>query len=152
MQLGIKLSYDALELHEDRFESEISERVTPFGHEYWCAKERAFALADERSSQAAIAGAANTLSFSKAGIRADNTDGIGLVRDLMSNLELNLKGKRILILGAGGAVQGALPALLNEHPDAISVLNRTEHKNKTMIEAVQAAYQASEGQPVVTIR
>jgi len=75
-----------------------------------------------------LAGAVNTLSFSEQGIVGDNTDGTGLTRDLVVNLECSLKGRRILLLGAGGAARGALGPLLDAQPAVLVVANRTPAK------------------------
>lgn len=92
-------------------------------------KTDAFALADQHSQRALKAEAANTLLLNDDGtIYADNTDGIGLVRDLIGNHGLVLSEKRILVLGAGGAVQGVLLPLLNEQPISIVIANRTAEK------------------------
>lgn len=92
-------------------------------------KQEAFEIADEVSERARLAGAVNTLSFTDDGeIHADNTDGAGLVNDLTQNLGLNLEGKDILILGAGGAVRGVLGPLLGQHPQHIVIANRTLEK------------------------
>lgn len=92
-------------------------------------KTDAFALADQHSERALRAEAANTLVLNKDGtIFADNTDGAGLVRDLTHNHGLLLEGKRILVLGAGGAVQGVLLPLLMEKPQRLVIANRTAEK------------------------
>ncbi|TAK91423.1 MAG: shikimate dehydrogenase [Burkholderiaceae bacterium] len=71
------------------------------------------------------AGAVNTLIFHAAEVVGDNTDGIGLVRDLTHNLQQLLRGRRILLLGAGGAARGVLQPLLDEKPAALVLANRT---------------------------
>lgn len=91
-------------------------------------KLEAFELADRRTERAQAAGAVNTLAFSTAGILGDNTDGAGLVRDLMENLQCPLAGRRILLLGAGGAARGALLPLLKAGPACLTLANRTENK------------------------
>ncbi|WP_431290744.1 shikimate dehydrogenase [Burkholderia cepacia] len=68
----------------------------------------AFAMSDERSERAQLAGAANALKFEGGRILADNFDGIGLVRDIETNLNLPMAGKRVLVLGAGGAARGSV--------------------------------------------
>ena len=88
-------------------------------------KEEAFEFADERSERAKQAGAANFLARRGDRIIADNTDGAGLVADLTRNLELDLAGARILLLGAGGAARGAMGPLLASGPSSIVVANRT---------------------------
>jgi len=95
-------------------------------------KLEAWELADERSERAGLAGAANTLSFSGDRIRADNTDGAGLCRDITGNLGVDLAGSRVLIIGAGGAVRGVLGPLLAERPEELVVANRTPDKAEAL--------------------
>ncbi|MEN8175942.1 MAG: shikimate dehydrogenase [Pseudomonadota bacterium] len=92
-------------------------------------KERAWQLADESSRRAGIARAANTLiQLDDGRIRADNTDGIGLVRDLGTNRGFDFAGKRVLVLGAGGATRGVLQPLIEQHPALLWIANRTAAK------------------------
>ncbi|MFH6974827.1 shikimate dehydrogenase [Neisseria sp. 23W00296] len=96
-------------------------------------KTQALALAHEQSERAAAAGAANTLiPLSDGLIRADNTDGLGLVCDITRNLGISLSGKRILVLGAGGAVRGVLQPLLGENPAELAIANRTHAKAEAL--------------------
>ncbi len=89
-------------------------------------KEAALQLAQEASDRARSAGAANTLSRrADGGWDADNTDGIGLCRDLTENLGWPLADRRILIVGAGGATRGILGPLLETRPAGLIVANRT---------------------------
>lgn len=89
-------------------------------------KESACAIADELSPRADKAGAANTLLFRQDGsIYADNTDGAGLVADIRLNHQRDIGDKRILIVGAGGAVRGVLKPLIDEQPKSITLANRT---------------------------
>jgi shikimate dehydrogenase len=89
----------------------------------------AYQLATHHSVRAERAGAANTLLFNNDGsIDADNTDGIGLVRDLTENNAISLQGKHLLILGAGGAVQGVLYPLLEQGPASLLIANRSAEK------------------------
>ncbi|HMM74704.1 MAG TPA: shikimate dehydrogenase [Gammaproteobacteria bacterium] len=91
-------------------------------------KEEAWALATRRSPRAAAAGAANVLSFEPdAAIEADNTDGLGLVRDLAHH-GVTLAGRRVLLLGAGGAARGIVPALLEAGVARLFIANRTPDK------------------------
>lgn len=92
-------------------------------------KEDAWKLADERSDRAETAGAVNTLILLADGrLRGDNTDGIGLVRDLNSNHGCSLDGADILLLGAGGATRGVLRPLLEAKPKRLVIANRTAAK------------------------
>jgi shikimate dehydrogenase len=88
-------------------------------------KQDAFELADNLSQRAIAAGSANTFKFTSAGIQADNTDGVGLVRDLTHNLSFALAGSRILLLGAGGAARGVIQPLLDAGAGQLLIANRT---------------------------
>jgi shikimate dehydrogenase len=89
-------------------------------------KEEACRFATERSARAARAGAVNTLARGSGGaVFGDNTDGVGLVRDLRANLGWEIAGARVLLLGAGGAARGALGPLLAERPATLLIANRT---------------------------
>jgi shikimate dehydrogenase len=92
-------------------------------------KEEAWALAATRSPRAQRAGAVNTLVLDPSGSHyGDNTDGVGLVRDLKNNQGCKLAGKRLLLLGAGGAARGVLGPLLDEQPAQLVIANRTPGK------------------------
>jgi shikimate dehydrogenase len=92
-------------------------------------KEEAWQLADERSERAQTAGAVNTLILLQDGrLLGENTDGVGLVRDLMVNQRLDLKGCRVLLLGAGGASRGVVRPLLETGPGQLLIANRTAEK------------------------
>jgi shikimate dehydrogenase len=92
-------------------------------------KREAFDFADHLSDRARRAGAVNTLSLNEDGsIAGDNTDGIGLVRDMIANLGWVVQGLRVLIIGAGGAVRGVLEPLLREKPRELLIVNRTAGK------------------------
>ena len=98
-------------------------------------KEQALHLADQLSARAQRAGAVNTLKKLDDGrLLGDNTDGSGLVRDLLDNAGVSLGGKRILLLGAGGAVRGALEPLLAERPASLIIANRTVEKAELLAE------------------
>ncbi len=88
-------------------------------------KLEAFALASDLSERARAAGAVNTLTFDGAQIHGDNTDGVGLVTDLIANAGFALRGRRVLLVGAGGAARGALLPLLQERPSQLVIANRT---------------------------
>ena len=88
-------------------------------------KVDAFGLADVASERAMLAGAANFLALREGRLHADNTDGAGLVADLTRNLAQDLRGKRLLLLGAGGAARGVIAPLLALHPRALVIANRT---------------------------
>ncbi|MDR3324132.1 MAG: shikimate dehydrogenase [Zoogloeaceae bacterium] len=103
-------------------------------------KEEAFRLCESPGNtltpRARQAGAVNTLKFSpQGGILGDNTDGAGLVRDMETNLGFSLAGRRILLLGAGGAARGVLTPLLERQPSQLTIANRTAAKAKTLATA-----------------
>ncbi|CAD7854572.1 MAG: Shikimate 5-dehydrogenase I alpha (EC 1.1.1.25) [Olavius algarvensis Gamma 1 endosymbiont] len=92
-------------------------------------KEQAWEIVDEPGPEAERVGAVNTLTRLPDGrLSGDNTDGIGLVRDLSANHGFDFRGKRILLLGAGGASRGVLPPLLETGPDTLVIANRTVAK------------------------
>lgn len=95
-------------------------------------KFEAYALATEHSARALSAGAANTLIFDGQSIKADNTDGAGLVRDLEQNLHSPLAGRRVLLLGAGGAAEGVLQPILAANPAVVLIANRSADKALAM--------------------
>ena len=95
-------------------------------------KLAALAVADSASEDARLAGAANTLSFEGGRIEARNTDGIGLVRDIEVNLGLPLAGRRVLLLGAGGATRGAVLPIARAGAARIVIANRTADKAEAL--------------------
>ena len=135
-QCGIPLRYERVLAPVDGFAETVNQlRATglqgcnvtvPF-------KLDAFAYATERSSDVLWAGAANTLSFKNECVTADNTDGVGLVRDITHNLGVALQGKKVLLLGAGGAARGVLRPILNERPAGVVVKNRSLDKAHTWL-------------------
>lgn len=88
-------------------------------------KEQAFRYCAGTSARAAAAQAVNTLVLDREAPYGDNTDGVGLVRDLTVNLQRRLRGAQVLLLGAGGAAQGVLAPLALEGPAGIVIANRT---------------------------
>ena len=134
-QTGQELSYEALLAPVDGFAQTVADfrahggrglNVTvPF-------KLEAFALAERHTARAQAAGAVNTLAFDADGILGDNTDGAGLVRDLTANLDFALAGRRILLLGAGGATRGVLLPLLDSRPARLTIANRTVAKAEAL--------------------
>lgn len=101
-------------------------------------KLRAFDMADERSERATLAGAVNAMKFENGRIIAENFDGVGLLRDIEVNLHQPMAGKRVLILGAGGAVRGALLPFIGARPAQLVVANRHVDKAQALIEQVDA--------------
>jgi shikimate dehydrogenase len=130
-QTGQDMSYEALLAPVDGFATALQLFIRAGGRGANITvpfKEEAFRLAKMLTPRAQAAGAVNTLSFDGDAIDGDNTDGAGLVRDLKSNLGFDLAGKRILLLGAGGAARGVILPLLQELPATLTIANRTEEK------------------------
>ena len=96
-------------------------------------KERAMKLCDELSERAKLAGAVNTLIFEQGRIIGENTDGIGLVQDLI-NHDVNIEGASILLIGAGGAAKGVVLPLLEQQPQKVVIANRTVSKAESLVE------------------
>jgi shikimate dehydrogenase len=97
-------------------------------------KFQAASLVDHRSARAALADACNILSFRDGSITGDNTDGIGLVKDLEHNAGVQLAGREVLLLGAGGAAAGVLGPLIEAGPARIVLANRTLAKAQALVE------------------
>lgn len=109
-------------------------------------KEVAWSLADHLSARAKLAGAVNTLTFADNGlVFGDTTDGVGLVNDLTNNIKINPKAKKILILGAGGAVKGVLQPLLAQEPEVIHIANRTVQRAQELVEIFSGLGSVSAG-------
>jgi len=96
-------------------------------------KFEAFELASRHTDRAALAQAANVLRFDPEGWLADNTDGVGLVRDIERNAGVSLAGTRVLLLGAGGAAAGVLGPLLGARPAQLVVANRTVARAERLV-------------------
>ncbi|MGE0383804.1 MAG: shikimate dehydrogenase [Gammaproteobacteria bacterium] len=97
-------------------------------------KQDAWRCARMRTARAERAGAANTLAWDDAegAWLGDNTDGVGLLRDLRDNHGVQIRGRRVLVLGAGGAARGILAPLLAENPEALQIANRTPATAETL--------------------
>lgn len=128
-QTGLELEYTAIQLEEENFESQVQKFFAAGGAGLNVTvpfKEKAFLLADSCSERASLAQAVNTLYVDVDGaLVGDNTDGVGLVRDIKLNHRFEIRRRRILLLGAGGAIRGALTALVAEDPAEITIANRT---------------------------
>ena len=140
-QTGQALSYDAVEVEADVLPAALQElhaqhfrglNVT-LPH-----KVTVMALCEQVSERAQLAGAVNTLLRTDSGWQGDNTDGEGLLRDLL-RLGYAVKGQRVLIIGAGGAVRGILGPLLAERPKELVVSNRNPWKPEALAEQFKAA-------------
>ena len=134
-EAGLLMDYEAVLSPLDEFqltvETLISQKLSganitqPF-------KKEAYHLASQHSQHAKIAEAVNTFEFKDKEIIGYNTDGIGLVRDLEQNLLIDLKDKKILLIGAGGAAEGVLYSILEKKPLELTLTNRTIEKSNTI--------------------
>jgi shikimate dehydrogenase len=95
-------------------------------------KTEAFDYADEHSPRAKVAGAVNTLVFDGERVLGDNTDGAGLVWDILNRIGVPLSGARLLLLGAGGAARGVVKPLLDAGLESIVICNRTEARARAL--------------------
>lgn len=131
LQTGQELQYELLQVVPDKLESAIRQFQNTGGKGLNITlphKSEVVRLTDQLSNRARSAGAVNTLVFHGDEIIGDNTDGVGLMRDLITNLDLQVRNANILILGAGGATRGILAPLLEAEPEKITIANRTELK------------------------
>ena len=126
-QTGEDIRYEAILAPLDDFAGSVRAFVADGGRGANVTvpfKEEAFRLCSRRTPRAELAGAVNTLIFDAEGILGDNTDGAGLTRDLTVNLGCALNGRRILLLGAGGAARGVIGPLLETQPATLLIANR----------------------------
>jgi len=135
LQTEQNLQYELLQVAPEKLETAIRQfqRTGGKGLNITVPHKSAVArLVDHNSERAATAGAVNTLSFRGGEIYGENTDGIGLLRDLAVNLGINLEGANILILGAGGATRGIVGPLLEMNPSSLRIANRTPGKAQAL--------------------
>jgi shikimate dehydrogenase len=136
-QLGHDLSYEAILATEETFEATVRAFAAAGGRGMNVTapfKLQALALSDRLSDRARAAQAVNTLSFRPDGIEGDNTDGVGLVQDIRDRLGVRLAGRKILLVGAGGAARGVLLPLLQAAPAQLLVVNRSADKARALVE------------------
>jgi shikimate dehydrogenase len=148
-QTGQSLHYGRLLCPLDAFETTLREfaRGSSAGPALGCNvttpfKFEALHLCSASSARAALAGAANTLRFDASGWYADNTDGAGLIRDIEQGAAVALGGRRILLVGAGGAAAGVLGPLLASRPALLVVANRSLAKAQALVERHHGAARA----------
>ena len=134
-QTGEDIEYEPLMVRPDKLERAVRQFQRAGGKGLNVTaphKSEVIKLCDHLSERAATAGAVNTLSFRDHEIHGDNTDGIGLLRDLAVNHDLTLENMRMLILGAGGATRGIIGPLLEMRPALLIIANRTLGKAKAL--------------------
>ena len=143
-QTGEHLEYGRIDCPPDRFAQTVREFASGadaapgVGPARGCNvtvpfKFAALALAARVSPRAQLAGAANVLRFDEDGWLADNTDGVGLVRDIEHGAGVRLAGRRLLLIGAGGAAAGVLGPLIATGPRSITIANRTVSRAEALV-------------------
>ena len=136
---GQQISYRAYDVTPEEFTERVQRFFAEGGRGLNITlphKIAAVELAQQLTARAAHAAAVNTLAWHNDGVLGDNTDGVGLVRDLCDNLGLIITQRRLLILGAGGATRGVLAPLLGLEPAIVMIANRTPER----AEALAAAF------------
>lgn len=130
-QTGQDLTYEAIEAPADAFGAAVDRFRAAGGRGINVTlpfKLEAFAYATELMESARLAGAVNCMKFDGDRAIAENFDGLGLVNDIQRNLGHPLRGRRVLLLGAGGAARGAVLPFLEQKPELLAVANRTVPK------------------------
>lgn len=131
-QTGQSIGYRAVEVKPDDFVEAMNSFFQSGGKGINCTvplKEMAFDRVDVLSERAEFSGAVNTVKLMDDGkLFGDNTDGVGLLSDLTNHVQLDLVGKRILVIGAGGAARGILGPLIESKPSSLWLANRTVSK------------------------
>jgi shikimate dehydrogenase len=136
-QCGITMDYIAIEADIQNFGDKLAASGVAGANITLPLKEAAFALCGGNvSARAQRAGAVNTLLREGNGWRGDNTDGQGLVRDLTERHGLDLRQRRVLLLGAGGAARGVAPALLEAGIHSLYVINRSPARADALVDAL----------------
>lgn len=142
-QTGADIRYERLEAPLDGFAQTVADFMDAGGRGANVTvpfKLEAYALATELSVRAQAAGAVNTLRFTGDIIYGDNTDGVGLVTDILHNAGVTMHGKRLLLLGAGGAARGVLLPLLEQQPAELVLANRTLDKATLLVQEFSAPH------------
>lgn len=137
LQTGQDMQYELLQVPPFKLETAVRQFQRTGGKGLNITvphKQEAVKLVDKLGERARTAGAVNTLSFQDGGIVGENTDGIGLLRDLVINHSINIEGANILILGAGGSTRGILGPLLEMQPNSLRIANRTLAKADALVE------------------
>ena len=137
LQTNQHIQYELLQVAPDKLETAVRQFQRTGGKGLNITvphKSEVARLCDQLSEPASTAGAVNTLSFRNGEIHGDNTDGIGLLRDLAINQGITLEGANILILGAGGATRGIVGPLLEMQPSSLRIANRTIDKAQALAE------------------
>lgn len=137
LQTGENIQYELLQVTPEKLEAAVRQFQRTGGKGLNVTvphKTEITRMCDQLSERASTAGAVNTLSFRDGGIYGENTDGIGLLRDLAINQNFTIEGANILILGAGGATRGIVGPLLEMQPASLRIANRTIDKAEALVQ------------------
>jgi len=138
-QTGIALEYAAMDAPPELFDAIVAEFAAEGGlgaNVTLPHKNRAVSVCTTLTDRARRAGAVNTLVRTATGWEGDNTDGVGLVRDLTERQGLDLRSRRTLLIGAGGAARGVAPALLDAGIGDLYIVNRTPERADALADAL----------------
>ena len=144
--MGDKLTYELIDAEPEQFETAVRGFSAAGGLGLNVTvphKEAAFALCRSHGEEAKAAGSVNTITFSSGGMRGDNTDGIGFVKDLTENHGQAIASRRLLLLGAGGAARGLVGPILAQCPSELIIANRTIQRAQTLLEDFHAPLELS---------
>jgi shikimate dehydrogenase len=135
-QTGEDIAYEAIEAPLGGFDQAVGAFRAAGGRGINVTapfKLDAYAYASDQTERARLAGASNCLKFEGDRVVAENFDGVGLVNDIVRNLGVAFAGKRVLMLGAGGAARGALLPFLAQQPAALTLVNRDIEKGRALV-------------------
>lgn len=142
LQTGQNIQYELLQVTPEKLEAAVRQFQRTGGKGLNITlphKSTVIAIVDQLSERARTAGAVNTLVFEDGDVFGDNTDGVGLIRDLGHNLGIRLRDSRILILGAGGATRGILSPLLAAGPASLLIANRSLDRASLLVDEFSAS-------------
>ena len=138
---GIKLSYEPILGTIGKFEEEAKKFLKEGGLGFNITlpfKQDAYNFVESKSDVAHLTGSVNTISLKDGKIHGDNTDGLGFIRDLKKNICYEIKDKKVLMVGAGGAAMGVIPNILSEKPSQLKIYNRTYNKAKNLCDKFES--------------
>ncbi|MEJ2274697.1 MAG: shikimate dehydrogenase [Woeseiaceae bacterium] len=137
LQTGENIQYELLQVAPENLDTAVRQFQRTGGKGLNLTvphKQEVVRQCDQLSERARTAGAVNTIAFRGGEIHGDNTDGIGLLRDLAVNHDFTIEGSNILILGAGGATRGIVGPLLEMQPASLRIANRTIDKAEAIVQ------------------
>lgn len=142
--VNLNLKYEKILVDEDNFPKRIFELKNEYSglNITLPFKQRIVDISNEKTLEVMLTGSANTISFENNLIKADNTDGYGLIKDL-NDFGFDVKDSSILLIGAGGAANGVIYRILSQNPRAMYLHNRTIEKSMSMVTKWRNEYKSS---------